>query len=320
MEQNFRSKIKCDALNESKHGFDQSKLESYEANLKLCIEKIIETFGVLILCQPDGVIKRDKEYQNLIDTGLIPFSVTGQNFGGRKGLISTQDIELVDPVTHIKTSLLTFFDQLSEVIGGLGLDTGLYKILETYRKRQRVDTSGSSGEKGYGERKLGTFSGSQIFEDFNKHGESNFMTSGSLFGDNFGAKENLNPNIESILKQEFIDKFAATKNSGASSVDKLNFHKKVFRDNTKGVTPQRLGDCDESLDDYIAHENTIKAAEMKRPMEHFDNTSEFMSQTQRDLEYNICENLEGLSNFIIQSSESRDLTDMFKNSRRVQRG
>jgi hypothetical protein len=209
------------------------------------------------------------------------------------------------------------------VIGGFGLDMGLYKILETYRKRQIVGTEGSSGGEGFGERRLGTFSGSQIFEDFGKGGESNFMTSGSLFGDGFGAKENLNPNIESILKQEFIDKFAATKKLGASSGDTSNFHKKVFRDSGKGVTPNRLVDCDESLDSYIENENTIKAGEWARPMGDFDNTSEYMSQTQRDLEYNICENLEGLSGFMIQSSGSRDLTDLFKNSknsRRVQRG
>jgi hypothetical protein len=226
----------------------------------------------------------------------------------------------VDVVTHLKESLLRFFDEQSGVIGEFGLDRGLYKILETYRKRQTVDTSGSGGGEGFGERRLGTFNGSQIFEDFGKHGESHFMTSGSLFGDGFGAKENLNPNIESILKQEFIDKFAATKILGASSVDNSNFHKKVFRDSGKGVTPIRLVDCDESLDDYIKNEKTIKAGERAPPMADFDTTSEYMSQTQRDLEYNICENLEGLSGFFIQSSDSRDLTDLFKNSRRVQRG
>jgi hypothetical protein len=56
-------------LGDSDSGFEHKKLKIYESNLKLCIEKIIETFGILILCQSDGVIKRDKEYLNLIDTG-----------------------------------------------------------------------------------------------------------------------------------------------------------------------------------------------------------------------------------------------------------
>lgn len=373
--------------NQTENVSDTQKIEILESRLKFTVKKIIEIFAVLMVCEKDGV-KRDKNSQSLLETGLIDFA-EDSDF-----IKKSDDFEYVDIVTYVKESCLNFFDDFSEIIGQLKLDQNLSKIVENYKTKNNLKTltdiplcnesfdfeQTNSIKKSifddFKPDKFFQFEDTDFKEDKREANESGFKKNPKMqelsdyrleprFTDD--DKEN-QPNLQSILDIEFSDKNLPESHSKINLDDSIkiditkvatnsesvidfskqssaNFAAEKLKDvfkpkilkNTKNNTQNDLKIsiakteknsrfCNNKIESNSNEKTKIKKANSVKNGPILDDqklseTADFMTYTQRCLEKNLCENMQGLSSYLIDSFEVTDneLEMAFKSSKQVKK-